>query len=242
LKYVDWKLFARTDRVFTKQYRESTNMAAQIVVDASRSMAYGGRAGVPKIAYARLIAGALAYLLSNQGDPVGLLTFDERVRQYLPARGGAPHLRAVLLALAALEASGSTAAAGPLRRAIDLMRRRGLVVFISDLYDEDARVEGELKRAASVGHEIALFHVLTRDEVEFPFSGAIEFEDLESRRTALSGASTANVYRRRFGEFLERWHTLCASNGFTYTRVSTDAPLDAALRGYLLKRLAGGGR
>ena len=205
-------------------------------------MAYGGREGIPKIAYARLLAGAMAYLLSKQGDPVGLLSFDDRIGTYLAARSGASHLRALLLALVGLEASGTTSAPGPLRRAVDLMRRRGLLVLISDLYDEDERVEAELKRASRIGHEVAIFHVLTREEIAFPFEGSVELEDLETRSTAMSGGATAATYRREFAAFLARWRTRCASHGFTYTLVTTDQPLDVALRGYLLKRRAGAGR
>jgi uncharacterized protein (DUF58 family) len=237
LKYVDWKLFARTDRIYTKQYRETTNMVAEIAIDASASMGYRGREGVAKIDYARLLAAALAYLVSGQGDAIGLLTFDEQLRAYLPARAGASHLRAVLLALSAVEASRGTATAGPLRRAIDLMRRRGLLVLMSDLYDEDDRIEAELKRASRIGHEVAIFHVLTREEIEFPIPGDVELEDLESRGTAMTGGATGAAYRHAFAEFLARWRTRCASHGFAYTQVTTDAPLDIALRGYLLKRL-----
>jgi uncharacterized protein (DUF58 family) len=236
LKYVDWKLFARTDRIYTKQYRETTNMVAQVAVDASASMAYGGSAGVTKIEYARLIAAALAYLVSAQGDAVGVLAFDEQLRTYLPARSGPSHLRAVLLALSALEASGSTSAAAPLRRAVDLMRRRGLLVLISDLYDEDERVAAELKRASRIGHEVAIFHVLTRDEIEFTVGGEVELEDVESHRRTMVGNLTAAEYRASFAAFLARWRERCAACGFSYTQVTTDAPLDVALRRYLLKR------
>ena len=242
LKYVDWKLFARTDRLYTKQYRETTNMVAQVAIDASASMAYGGHAGIAKIDYARVLAAALAYLISRQGDAIGVLAFDERLRSYLPSRSGPSHLRGVLLALSALTASGATSTAAPLRRAVDLMRRRGLLVLISDLYDEDDRIEAELKRASRIGHEVALFHVLTREELEFPIGGEVELEDLESGRRAMVGNSTAAAYRTQFAAFLSRWRTRCASHGFTYTQVTTDALLDVALRGYLLKRIAGDAR
>lgn len=239
LKYVDWKLFARTDRLYTKQYRDTTNMIAQIAIDASGSMAYRGRAGVSKIDYARLLAAALAYLVSGQGDAIGLVSFDAQLRTYLPARPGPSHLRAVLLALSSLTASGTTAAADSLRRAVDLMRRRGLLILVSDLYDEDDRIEKELKRASRIGHEVALFHVLTREEIEFPFGADLELEDLESRQTAIAGGATGIEYRRAFAEFLAHWRGRCASYGFAYTQVTTDAPLDVALRAYLLERRRG---
>jgi uncharacterized protein (DUF58 family) len=241
LKYIDWKLFARTDRLYTKQYRETTDMVAGIAIDASASMAFRGRTGVTKIAYARLLAAALAHLISRQGDAVGLVVYDDGLRHYVPSRAGPSHLRRLLVALTKLEASGRTSAAGSLARAIDLLRRRGLLVIVSDLYDEDEAVERELKRAARMGHEVAVFHVLSRDEIEFPYNGDIELEDLETGRTVRASAgSVGPSYRRDVAEFLERWRARAAAYGIDYTRAITDRPLDATLRGYLLKRRASG--
>ena len=207
LKYVDWKLFARTDRFYTKQYRETTNLGALIVADASRSMAFGGRAGVTKIKYATLVAAALAHLISTQGDAIGLVLHDEAIRRYIPSRTGHSHLRGVLTALTGVEPQGRTSTAAAFRRAVDLLGRRGLLLVISDLYDEEEAVERELRRAVRIGHEVALFHVITRDELEFPFGGEVELEELETGRTLLTGASVAAAYRHEFAEFLERWRS-----------------------------------
>lgn len=242
LKYVDWKLFARTDRLYTKQYRETTNLVAQVLVDASQSMAFRGRTGVSKLDYARIASAALAYLIAGQGDAVGLAIYDESVRQYVPSRIGQSHLRAVLAALAKLGTSGGTSTAGSLRRAVDLLDRRGLLILVSDLYDDEDAVESELRRAVRMGHEVAVFHVLTRDELEFPFGQEVELEDLESGRRVLTGPAAASNYRHAFAEFLERWHARCARDRIDYTRLVTDRPLDAALRSYLLRRGGGAAR
>ena len=242
LKYVDWKLFARTDRLYTKQYRETTNLVAQVLVDASQSMAFKGRTGVSKLDYARMAAAALAFLIAGQGDAVGLAVYDESVRQYVPSRIGQSHLRAVLTALATVRTSGATSTAGSLRRAVDLLDRRGLVILVSDLYDDEDAVESALRRAVRVGHEVAVFHLLTRDELEFPFAQDVELEDLESGRRVLTGPAAASNYRHAFAEFLERWHARCARDRIDYTRLVTDQPLDAALRGYLLRRGGGAAR
>jgi uncharacterized protein (DUF58 family) len=236
LKYVDWKLFARTDRVYTKQFRETTNLAAMLVVDTSRSMSFAGRHGIAKIRYARLIAAALAHLIANQGDAIGLVLHDDSVRKYLPSRTGQSHLRAVLTALSSMEAGGATSTAAPFRRAVDLLGRRGLLLVVSDLYDEDDAVVRELRRAVRTGHEVAVFHVISRDELEFPFERDVELEDLETGSSMLTGAAAAMEYRRAFAEFVERWRARCAQYRIDYTRVLTDQPLDAALRGYLLRR------
>jgi uncharacterized protein (DUF58 family) len=235
-KYVDWKLFARTDRVYTKQFRETTNLAAQVVIDASASMGFDGGSGVSKLAYAKLIAASLMHLIAGQGDAVGLVVYDDRLRQYLPSRGGQSHLRASLVALSKVHASGSTSTANGLRRAVDLLSRRGLVIVISDLYDEGEEVDAELRKAAHIGHDVALFHVLTPAELTFPFDRDVELEDLESGKTLLAGAGAAASYRHEVADFLERWRTRSARYGIDYTRVTTDMPLDTVLRRYLVRR------
>jgi uncharacterized protein (DUF58 family) len=239
LKYVDWKLFARTDRFYTKQFRETTNLFCQMAVDVSASMSYSGRGRVTKFTYARMLAAALAHLLSRQGDGAGLVTYADRIRQYLPSRGGQLHLRALLLALAREEPHGETRAGAALTRTIDLLRRRGMLILMSDLYDEDEDVERALKRARHAGHEVVVFHVLSPDEIVLPFAGDAELVDLETGRTILSNAGATGVaYREAMAAFLERWRVRCAGLGIDYVRVMTDTPLDAALRGYLHKRTA----
>ena len=240
LKYIDWKLFARTDRLHTKQFRETTNLLCTIALDASASMDYASAGGVTKFQYARLLAAALAHMVSRQGDAVGLSAFADRVKSYLPSRGGQAHLRSVLLTLGRTEAGGQTAAGPALSRVLDLLKRRGLLVVISDLYDEDPGFEQALKRAAHIGHDVILFHVLTRDEIELPFRSDVEVEDAETgARLLSSGGATATAYRAAISEFLERWRSRSAAYGLDYVRVFTDMPLDAALRGYLRRRTAG---
>src|ERR1700752_346411 len=204
LKYVDWKVFARTDRLYTKQHRETTNVVAQIMLDASQSMAFRGQSGPAKLDYGRAAAAALAYLIAGQGDAVGLAIYDETVPQYAPSRSGQSHLRTVLSSLSNARTSGQTSGARALRRSVDLLKRRGLLILISDLYDDEETVEAELRRAVRMGHEVALFHVRSRDEIEFPFSGEVELEDLESGRRILTGAASAASYRHAFAEVLER--------------------------------------
>jgi uncharacterized protein (DUF58 family) len=241
LKYIDWKLFARTDRLYTKQFRETTNLLCQIALDASASMDYAGAAGITKFQYARLLAGSLAHLVSRQGDAVGLVTYAGAIKQYLPSRGGQVHLRSLLLTLSRTDPGGQTDGAAALGRTIDLLKRRGLLIVISDLYDERDLVERALMRAAHIGHEVVVFHVLSRDEVELPFRDDVELEDPETGRLVLSnGAAAARAYREAISAFLERWRTRCATYGIDYVRVFTDAPLETGLRAYLRRRAAGG--
>ena len=243
LKYVDWKLFARTDRVFTKQYRETTNLPAQIAIDASASMGFRGGNGVTKFEYARVLSAALAHLIAAQGDAVGLAVFDSGLRAHVPSRVGQPHFRRVLATLGAVTPSGTTATAAALRRVADLQTRRGLLIVVSDLYDDGDDVAGELRRAVRAGHEAAVFHVLTREEIQLPYGGDVELEDLETgSRMLTSAAAVAPAYKEAVEAFVERWRTRCASYGIDYTQATTDAPPDQVLRTYLLKRRGGAAR
>jgi uncharacterized protein (DUF58 family) len=240
LKYVDWKLFARTDRLYTKQFRETTNLQCVIALDTSASMDYAGPSGVTKFQYGRLLAASLARLVSRQGDAVGLATFGDGLKGYLPSRGGPAHLRSILLTLERAKPEGQTAGGVALSRLLDLQKRRGLLIVISDLYDEDDSVEQALKRAAHIGHEVIVFHVLARSEVELPFRDDVEVEDAETGATVLSGGPAAVAgYREQISAFLERWRARTATYGIDYVRVFTDTPLDAALRSYLRRRAMG---
>ncbi|MEO6212625.1 MAG: DUF58 domain-containing protein [Vicinamibacterales bacterium] len=236
LKYVDWKLFARTDRIYTKQFRETTNLRMQIVLDGSASMGFRGRAGASKLEYARLIAAGFAHLLVTQGDAAGLIVHDQEIRSYLGARAGRAHLRALLAALSRVEAQGKTGGARALRRGTDLLRTRGVLLVLSDLYDDEDGVDAELRRAARMGHDVVVFHVLTPDEIELPVRGGTEFEDAETGQTVFAGASEVAGYGERVAAFLRRWRQRCAACGIDYCQVRTDAPLDRTLRGYLLER------
>lgn len=241
LKYVDWKLYARTDRFYTKQFRETTNLLALIALDASGSMSYAGANGVTKGMYARLLGAALSHLLAGQGDGIGLVVYDAAVREFIPSRTGRSHIRSLLVALSRVESGGRTAAASALKRASELLKRRGLIILFSDLYDDEEAIEQELRRAVRMGHEVAVFQVLTPDEVTLGLTGEVEVEDLESKQTVLMRASAVRAqYQVRFGEFLERWRTRCAAYGVDYTRAMTDAPLDETLRPFLLRRRAAG--
>src|SRR5688572_9765741 len=239
LKYVDWKLFARTDRVFTKQYRETTNLAAQLVLDASGSMEFRGRRAVSKFDYARVMAAALGHLIASQGDAIGLSIYDARLKTHVGARLGQPHFRKVLVQLsAARPAPGAASEQMALRRAVDLLRGRGLLFLFSDGYEEES-VYAEIRRATRIGHDVALFHVLTREEIDFPYQGDLQIEDAESgQRVLTNGDSIGEHYRDAMGAFLDRWRSRAAAEGFAYTLAVTDMPPDKLLRSYLLQQFS----
>jgi uncharacterized protein (DUF58 family) len=237
LKYVDWKLVARTDRVYTKQFRETTNMASAIVLDTSGSMGFpsAGGASLTKFRYATITAAALAHLISEQGDAVGLLGGD----RYVAARAGRQHLRGLLAALSSLAAGGTWSVADNIRRASERLSRRGLLLVLSDFYDDEERTRAELKRAARRGHEIVLFQILSREEIELPYGRDLEFADLETGRALAVNASLARrSYTDAMASFLERWHSHAGAEGFHYSLIITDTPPARALRQFLLARVA----
>ena len=253
LKYVDWKLVARTDRLYTKQFRETTNMAAALVLDASASMAFPvarrrvaeadlvRRSAGPKAAdrvlskfrYAVIAAAALAHLISGQGDAIGLLA-EER---FLPPRTGRQHLRRLLATLGALEPHDAWHGGEMVRRAAEHMSRRGLLLVLSDFYDAEDRTLAELRRAARMGHEVVLFQILSLDELELPYRRDLEFIDLETgRRLAINAGLARREYKDAIAAFLERWRSRAVAEGFQYSLIVTDTPPDRALRNFLLSR------
>jgi uncharacterized protein (DUF58 family) len=242
LKYVDWKLLARTDRIYTKQFRETTNVRLQVVLDASASMGFSGEGGVSKLAYGRMLAGALAHLLSTQGDAVGLTAYDSDVRAYLASRSGRSHLRAMLVALSKLTAAGSMPSTAALRRAVDLMRGRGIITLISDLYDDEEGVAAELRRAARMGHDVTVFHVLTPEERTWTWNGEIEAVDSESGARTLVSADEAAANGVRVEAFVRRWRDRCLADGIIHVLAPVEASPSHTLREYLLRRAGGGGR
>lgn len=236
LKYLDWKLFGRSDRLYTRQFHETTNLSAMIVLDSSASMAFPAD-NLSKFRYAVIVAAALAHLASKQGDLVGLMTMADGDLSYLPARGGRPHLRSVLARLARLEPAGTFDAPRIVARAAQLLRRRGVVVVISDFYDAEEATRRELRRVAEYGHDVAMLQLLSPEEITLPYGGHLEIEDLESgTRQLTDAADVAPRYRAAMDEFLARCRREALRAGIDYALIATDTPPETALRDYLLRR------
>jgi uncharacterized protein (DUF58 family) len=214
----------------------------QLVVDASASMGFRDGARVSKLEHARTLAGALAHLIAGQGDACGLTVYDEALRTYLGCRPGRSHLRALLVTLAKLSARGGTISALALRRAVDLLRGRGALILFSDLYEDPDAIEAELKRAARIGHDVSVFHVLTPEEIEWPWRGEIEIEDSETGQRVLTSSSRAADYRARMDAFIRGWRERCTSANIVYVATRTDTAPAHTLREYLLRRGPASGR
>ena len=233
LKYVDWKAFARTDRIYTRQFRETTNLSALFVVDISRSMDFPATRS--KFVMARSVVAILGTLVLDQGDAAGMLALDERA-DFVPPRSGHHHLRVFLAELASLAPRGCSSIAEALRRAATILKRRGLVIVVSDLYDDEAAV-GQLRRLARMGHDVIVVQTLSREELTLDVGGAAEFVDLESgRRLMVQPSSARDAYVDRVARWLTTIEEQLRRDGIDYVRLMTDEPLEPSLRRFLVTR------
>lgn len=236
LKYLDWKLLARTDRLYTRQFRETTSMSVMLVMDASASMAFP-ESGTSKWRYAAVLAASLAHLVVSQGDAVGLLAVAGDRMTYLPARGGRPHLHSLIGTIGRLEPSGSWSPARGIARGAELLKRRGVVLVLSDFQDAEDETHRELRRVASHGHDVAMLQVIAPDESRFPYAGDVEFEDMETHeRRLIDAGAVAGDYRRAFQEFLKRSREDALRDHVDYALMTIDTPPGRALRDFLMRR------
>lgn len=236
LRYLDWRLYARTDRPYLKRFEDETNLRCHLIVDQSRSMDYGSL-DYTKADYARTMAATLALFLHQQGDAVGLLTFDDTVREYFPPRHRRAHLRQMMLALEKAGAGQRTDLAAPLRRMAELARRRGLMTLLTDLLTPLERFESDLARLAVAGHEIAVAQILDPKEVTFDFQRPVLFRDLESGRDVYVDPAGARAeYQKRLAAHGRRAELICQKLGAAFQRIVTDRPLELALADFLRAR------
>jgi uncharacterized protein (DUF58 family) len=207
-----------------------------VVLDPSASMAFPAT-GVSKFRYATILAAALAYLVITDGDRAGLMTMTGPSLTFVPARGGRPHLRTLLAQLAQIEPTGIWDPGRAIARAADLLKRRGLVLVLSDLYDAETETLRELKRVRRRGHDVAILQVVSRPELTFDYRGAREVEDLENgRRRVVDAAAIGDGYRAAIRAFLDRWRSDASREGITYARFVTDEPPARTLRNFLIAR------
>jgi len=237
-RFVDWKVWARQDRLCVKQFEEDTNLRATLLVDVSASMRYG-RGPLDKYEYACTLAACLAYLILRQQDAVGCLAFDEQARSVVPQRTRRNHLDSVIQALDAASAANKTDVYEILRTAAETYPRRGLMVLVSDLLVEREGLFRGLRLLRSRGHDVLVFHVLDDDELDFDFKGPTRFEGLESPlHLSCNPRALREGYLAALQAYLEEVRRGCARNNSDYALLRTSQPLDAALASYLSHRLA----
>jgi len=237
LRYVDWKVWAKQDRFYVKQFQEDTNLRCTLLADVSGSMRYGNGV-MNKYEYACTIAASLAYLLLRQQDAVGCVSFDEAPRVTVPLRTKRNHLDSIIQAFEVSEPANKTDLYQILRIATESYPRRGMMVLISDLLTEREGLFRGLRLLRSRGHDVMVFHVMDDDELDFPFTGPTRFEGLElPRHVRCNPRALREGDLNALRTYLEEVRRGCARNNVDYALLRTSQPLDAALAAYLSHRL-----
>lgn len=235
-RFVDWNVFARTDRTYIRRYIGETNTRLMIALDVSASMGYSS-GPVSKLQYAKFLAASLAYMALGQHDPAGLIAFDSKVRVYRPASSRSGTLHAILHGLDKLEAGSQTDLAESFRQIREHCQRRGLVAVISDLYCDPEALTRAVMPLAWRGNDIMIFQVLDRAELSPDWDESVLLEDLESgQQLEVSPDYLKTTYRERIQAHLDRVKSVAAGSGAHHVLLATDEPLDTALRRYLMFR------
>ena len=236
---IDWLVYAKTDKYYVKKFEAETNILGYLVMDLSRSMAYTYRQDLNKFEYAICLAAAMAYLMVHQQDPVGLITFDEKIRTSLPPRSKRAQLGNILSALANLEPTGTTNIARSVEQIAAMLKQRSLVMLFTDLFGDPEQILKSLHRLRHGGHDVILFHILDEAEVDFPFDGMIEFEEPETNeKIEVNATGFRQDYLDEIKEFREMFREQATQAGVDYVPLDTSMPFDKALTEYLTQRRA----
>jgi len=235
-RHIDWKVYGKSDRFYIKQFEEETNLKAYILLDASNSMGYKSD-GISKLEYGSYLAASLAYLMLRQQDAPGLLVYDEKIRSYIPPRGARSHITPILKQLNETEPSNKTDAAVAFHELADRIRRRGLIIVISDLLDDPERFLLGLKHFRHRQHEVIVFQILDPYERNFAYGAEARFKDMETGRELLTDPwQIRKEYMAKLEEYLGRISRVCRDSQIDYHLLDTSIPFDRALFGYLAKR------
>jgi uncharacterized protein (DUF58 family) len=236
-KDIDWLVYAKTDKYYVKKFEAETNITGYLVMDLSQSMGYTYRQELTKFDYAICLAASLCYLMIYQQDPVGLITFDERIRDSLAPKSKRTQLGNVLALLSRLEPTGKTDLANSVAQVAAMLRHRSLVILFSDLLCEPEPVIHSLRLLRHGGHDVILFHVLDEAEVHFPFDGVIEFEEPESEeRLRVDASNFRREYLEEVDAFRDHYRRECFQMGVDYVDLDTSMQFDKALMEYLINR------
>ncbi|HIF86917.1 MAG TPA: DUF58 domain-containing protein [Gammaproteobacteria bacterium] len=236
MRHVDWRLYARSGKLYIKQYEDETNVRCVILLDTSASMAYTS-GGMSKLDYGITLASALAYFIARQRDAVGLVTFDDEIREYLPAKTRQLHLMRILRALSRVQAGQKTDVVKPLTDLASSLKKKSMVILISDMLDDEERIINTLTNLRAMGNDIITFHIMDDAELNFPFNEASEFIDMENSESYItSPAAIRKAYLKNINEFLAYCKKQCQTSGIDYCLMNTREPLDQALSSYITKR------
>ena len=238
---IDWLVYAKTDKYYVKKFEAETNITGYLVLDLSRSMGFTFRQELTKFDYAVSLAAALCYLMVHQQDPVGLITFDTKLRQSLAPRSKRTQLGNILALLSQLQPSGETDVAHSLNQVAAMLRQHSLVMVFSDLLGDPQPILQSLGRLRHGGNDVILFHVLDEAEATFPFDGMTEFEDPETKeKMEIDATGIRQEYLEEVHEFRDTYRRECFRTGVDYVPLDTSMQFDKALMEYLLMRRSRG--
>ncbi len=234
IRFIDWRVFARTDRFYVKRFEADTNTNFSVLFDISRSMSFGSK-GLTKLDYGRYLAACLTYFCTKQRDRVGLVTFDEDIVSRVPP--SAKHLDVVLHELDRIEAGRPGSFERPLFKATEFFKRRGIIVVISDFYEDPQKVVDALKPLSFGGNDLIVFHILDQAEIEFPYDEATSFQDLETgQKMPVVPEKLREQYRQLVQEHIAALSQKCSENRIDYALFNTAMPIDHALFKFLAMR------
>ena len=234
---IDWLVYAKTEKYYVKKFEAETNLTGYLAVDASRSMGYTYRQEMTKFEYAICLAAALAYLMIHQQDPVGLVTFDQRIKSSLAPKSRRSQLATILSVLANLQPDGKTDIGAALTHLAAMLKRSSLVILFTDLLGDTEPIMQSLFRLRHAGHDVILFHILDEAETHFPFAGRVELEDPETRETIKGDADALKRdYLQALADFRGRFREECAKSRIDYVPLDTAMQFDKALIEFLVRR------
>ncbi len=241
IRHIDWKVYGKTDRFYVKQFEEETNLKSYILLDSSASMSYSSHS-ITKFQYATYLAAALTYLMLKQRDSVGLVTFAQKIKKYLPPRSVNTYLSIILQQLQKTRVSSTTNISETFHQMAERINRRGLIIVLSDLMDNPDKVISGLKHFRHKKHEIVVFHILDPFERTFNFKHDSTFVDLESgEKIATQPWHIQAEYRQLVNNFIEKYKNQCLANRIDYVLIDTLQDFDRVLLQYLIKRKRIGG-
>ena len=236
---IDWLVYAKTDKYYVKKFEAETNITGYLVMDLSNSMGYTYRQELTKFDYAICLAAALCYLMIHQSDPVGLITFDEKIRNCLPPKSQRRQIGNLLSVMANLKPTGQTDIATSLSLIAAMLKHRSLVMLFTDLLADPEPVINSLRQLRHSGHDVILFHILDEAEVNFPFDGLVEFEETETGdRMQVDASGFRSDYLSELESFREMYRRECFQSGIDYVALDTSMQFDKALTEYLVSRKA----
>ena len=236
LRNIDWKVYGKTDRYFVKEFEEETNLKAYLLLDISGSMGYSSN-GINKLEYGSYLCAALSYLMLKQRDSVGLVIFDRSIKKYIPPKSTLTHLHNLLKELDKLEPSETTDISSTLHQMAERIKRRGLIILLSDLFDHPGEIISGLKHFRHKKHEVIVFHILDPKEKSFAFEKEAVFKDLETKEEIMTSPwQIRREYGDKLNELLSRYTLECRESMIDYVRLDTSVPFDKALFSYLNKR------